>query len=258
MIPASGQIHLGLGLALLAWFGFYLYKISHGDVEEPDLIGTAAALGDLPDARRRVAVIGLFLVSGGVILLCAKPFADNLVAAGTELGINRFLLVQWLAPLASEAPEFIIATIFAARGKGTAAIATLISSKVNQWTLLIGSLPIAHLLGGGGFSLHLDSRQVEEVLLTATQTMMGVALILALRFHRSAACTLLGLFVIQFPIFSTQGRLLLCGVYIAVAVVGLIINRRHVVATLGAPFLGTAIRHTGHPHHNAEHPTHPA
>src|SRR5690349_3421385 len=184
VIPASGQIHFGLGLALLAWFGFYLYKISHGSVEEPDLIGTAAALGDLPDGRRRVGVVGLFLVSGAVILLCAKPFADNLVAAGTELGINRFLVVQWLAPLASEAPEFIIATIFASRGKGTAAIATLISSKVNQWTLLIGSLPIAHLLGGGGFSLQLDSRQVEEVLLTATQTMMGVALILALRFQR--------------------------------------------------------------------------
>jgi cation:H+ antiporter len=248
VIPASGQIHFGLGLALLAWFGFYLYKISHGSVEEPDLIGTAAALGDLPDGRRRVAVVGLFLVSGAVILLCAKPFADNLVAAGTELGINRFLLVQWLAPLASEAPEFIIATIFASRGKGTAAIATLISSKVNQWTLLIGSLPIAHLLGGGGFSLQLDSRQVEEVLLTATQTMMGVALILALRFQRSAACTLLALFVVQFPIFSTQGRLLLCGVYVAVAVVGLIVNRRHIAATLRAPFVGTAIRHSGHPH----------
>ncbi len=253
-IPASGQIHFGLGLALLAWFGFYLYKISHGNVEEPDLIGTAAALGELPDGRRRIAVVGLFLVSGAVILLCAKPFADNLVAAGTELGVNRFLLVQWLAPLASEAPEFIIATIFASRGKGTTAIATLISSKVNQWTLLIGSLPLAHLLGGGGFALHLDSRQVEEVLLTATQTMMGVALILALRFHRSAALALLALFVVQFPIFSTQGRLLLCGVYTAVAVVALIGYRRHLAATLRAPFFGTAIRHSGHPHHPVPDP----
>jgi cation:H+ antiporter len=249
VIPASGEIHLALGLTLLAWFGFYLYKIGHGDVEEPDLIGTAAAIGDLPDRRRRIAVIGLFLASGAVILLCAKPFADNLVAAGTELGIDRFLLVQWLAPLASEAPEFIIATIFAARGKGTAAIATLISSKVNQWTLLIGSLPVAHLLGGGGFDLALDSRQIEEVLLTATQTLMGVALILALRFHRASAWLLLTLFVVQFPIASTQGRLLLCGVYTAVAVVGLIINRRYLVATLRAPFVGTAIRHSGHPHH---------
>lgn len=248
-IPASGEIHFGLGLALLAWFGFYLYKISHGDVEEPDLIGTAAALGELPDRPRRIAVVGLFVASGAVVLLCAKPFADNLVAAGTELGVNRFLLVQWLAPLASEAPEFIIATIFASRGKGTAAIATLISSKVNQWTLLIGSLPIAHLLGGGGFSLYLDSRQVEEMLLTATQTMMGVALILALRFHRGAALMLLGLFVVQFPIASTQGRLLLCGVYAVLALVALIRNRQHVAATFRAPFLGTAVRHSGHPYH---------
>ena len=236
-------------MALLAWFGFYLYKVSHGDVEEPDLIGTAAALGELPDRRRRIVVVSLFLASGAVILLCAKPFADNLVSAGTELGIDRFLLVQWLAPLASEAPEFIVATIFAARGKGTAAIATLISSKVNQWTLLIGSLPIAHLLGGGGFSLQLDPRQVEEVLLTATQTMMGVALLLALRFHRAAACTLLALFVVQFPIATTHGRLLLCGVYTAVAIVALIRYRRHLAATVRAPFFGTAIRHSGHPHH---------
>ena len=253
-IPTSGHIHLALGLLLLAWFGFYLYKVSHGDVEEPDLIGTAAALGALPDRSRRMAVIGLFVASGAVILLCAKPFADNLVAAGTELGFDRFLLVQWLAPLASEAPEFIIATIFAARGKGRAAIATLISSKVNQWTLLIGSLPVAHLLGGGGLSLALDSRQVEEVLLTATQTLMGVTLILALRFRRAAAWALLGLFVIQFPINSTQGRLLLCGGYAAVAIAGLLINRRHLAATLKAPFVGTTIRHSGHPHQPLEGP----
>jgi cation:H+ antiporter len=254
VIPLDGQIHLVLGLGLLAWFGFYLYKVSHGDVEEPDLIGTAAALAELPDRIRRIAVFGLFAVSGALILMCAKPFADNLVAAGTELGVDRFLLVQWLAPLASEAPEFIVATIFAARGKGTAAIATLISSKVNQWTLLIGSLPVAHLLGGGGFSLALDSRQVEEVLLTATQTLMGVALILALRFHRFSAWALLALFVVQFPIASTQGRLLLCGIYTALAIAGLVINRRHLAATVKAPFVGTAIRHSGHPHQPAEAP----
>ena len=60
--------------------------------------------------------------------------------------------MQWLAPLASEAPEFVIAILFAARGKGTAAIAMLISSKVNQWTLLVGSLPVAYMIGGGGTS----------------------------------------------------------------------------------------------------------
>lgn len=73
--------------------------LSHGDVEEPDLVDTAAAFGRLPDRRRRIVVIGLFVPSCAVILLWAAPFADNLVAAGTELGIDRLLLVQWLAPL---------------------------------------------------------------------------------------------------------------------------------------------------------------
>ena len=238
IIPATGRIHLVLGVAMLAWFGFYLYKLTRGEAEEPDLVGTAAAIGALPDRARRMTVVALFLLSGVVILMCAEPFANSLIDAGAELGVDRFLLVQWLAPLASEAPEFIIATIFAARGKSTAAIATLISSKVNQWTLLMGSLPIAYLAGGGGTELVLDGRQIEEVLLTATQTMMGVALILSLRFHRATAWLLLALFVVQFPITSTTGRLVLCGIYGALTVVGLVINRRHVAATLRAPLRG--------------------
>ncbi|HEU4360721.1 MAG TPA: sodium:proton exchanger [Mycobacterium sp.] len=246
LIPATGSIHLGLGLVLLAWFGFYLYKVSRGEVEEPDLIGTAAALGELPERARRITVAALFATAGAVILLCAEPFANNLVDAGTALGVDRFLLVQWLAPLASEAPEFIIATIFASRGKGTAAITTLVSSKVNQWTLLLGSLPLAHLLGGGGSSLVLDPRQVEEVVLTACQTLMGVGLILALRFHRAAAWALLGLFVVQFPITSTDGRLLLSCAYTVIAIAGLIINRHHLAATVRAPFIGRTVRHGGH------------
>jgi cation:H+ antiporter len=241
VVPVTGRIHLVLGVALLAWFGLYLYKLTRGDVEEPELIGAAAAIGALPQRRRRLTVVALFVIAAAVILACAEPFAESLIGAGTELGIDRFLLVQWLAPLASEAPEFIIAIIFAARGKGTQAIATLISSKVNQWTLLMGSLPIAYMAGGGGAALVLDGRQVEEVLLTATQTMMGVAMILALRFHRHTAWALLALFMVQFPITSTEGRLMLCGVYAAIAIAGLVINRRHVLPTLRAPFTRTEL-----------------
>jgi cation:H+ antiporter len=236
IVPATGRIHLVLGIAMLAWFGFYLYKLTRGEPEQPELVGTAAAIGALPTRTRRRLVVALFVLSGVVILMCAAPFANSLIDAGTELGVDRFLLVQWLAPLASEAPEFIIAILFASRGKSSAAIAMLISSKVNQWTLLVGSLPIAYLAGGGGTSLVLDGRQIEEVLLTATQTLLGVALILSLRFHRSTAWLLLALFVAQFPITSTSGRLMLCGVYGALTVVGLIINRRHIVATLRAAF----------------------
>ncbi len=251
-IPATGHIHIAFGIALLGWFGFYLFKLSRGDVEEPELIGTAAALGALPDRLRRVAVAALFIIAAAVIVTCAKPFADNLIGAGTQLGIDRFLLVQWLAPLASEAPEFIIATIFASRGKGDVAIAMLISAKVNQWTLLIGSLPVAYMLGGGNAAMHLDGRQVEEIVLTAAQTLMGVTLLLGLRFQRWTAWALLILFVVQFPLTSTEGRLALSGVYAAIALLALVRYRRELPAILSAPFGGRAKRHGGHPHPHPE------
>lgn len=248
VIPATGRIHIAFGLALLGWFGYYLFKLTRGDVEEPELVGTAAALGALPDRTRRITVCAMFIFAASVIVTCAKPFADNLIGAGTELGIDRFLLVQWLAPLASEAPEFIIATIFAAKGKGEAAIAMLISAKVNQWTLLIGSLPVAYMLGGGSASMHLDGRQIEEIVLTAAQTVMGVTLLLGLRFQRWAAWTLLGLFLVQFPITATEGRLILSAAYGVIAAGALIFHRRQLLPTLAAPFAGRAKRHGGHPH----------
>ncbi|HVW41329.1 MAG TPA: sodium:proton exchanger [Amycolatopsis sp.] len=242
LIPATGQIPLLLGFALLGFFGFYLWKVSRVEAEEPHLVGPAASIGALPKHARRTLVAGLFAFAAIVIVLCAEPFAHALIETGTQLGIDQFLLVQWLAPLASEAPEFIVAILFAVRGRGADAIGTLISSKVNQWTLLVGSLPIAYLAGGGGAALHLDGRQIEEFLLTATQTLLGVAALLALRFPRWAAWTLLVLFGAQFALPGQTARYVLCGVYAALAVAALLRNRRHVLPTLAAPFRRQAAR----------------
>jgi cation:H+ antiporter len=237
VIPATGQISLLLGFALLGFFVFYLWKMSRAEVDEPQLVGPAATIGALPQRARRIIVIGLFVFAAVVIVASAEPFAQGLIATGKDLGIDEFLLVQWLAPLASESPEFIVAILFAVRGKGNDAIGTLISSKVNQWTLLVGSLPIAYLLGGGGAGgLQLDARQVEEFLLTATQTLLGVAALLALRFPRWLAFTLLGLFALQFVFPTQQARYILCAVYAVLALGALIYNRRHILPTLAAPF----------------------
>jgi cation:H+ antiporter len=144
--------------------------------------------------------------------------------------------VQWLAPLASEAPEFIVALLFAVRGQAALALGTLISAKVNQWTLLIGSLPVAYLFGGGSTSLVLDARQVEEVLLTATQTLMGVAILLMLRFPHWAAYALFGLFAVQFLIPGTYGRLVISAVYAVIALALLVVHRHQIIPTFTVPF----------------------
>jgi cation:H+ antiporter len=240
VIPLSGQIHLVLGIGLLAFFGYYLWRAAaSGHDDEPDLIGPAARIGALPKLQRRVAVVGMFVAAAVVILVSAEPFADSLVEGGRALGIDQFLLVQWLAPLASEAPEFIVALLFAWRGKGGAALGLLISAKVNQWTLLIGSLPVAYLLGGGPTALSLDGRQIEEFLLTATQTLLGIAILLSLRFPRWAAWTLLGLFAVQFAVPGQSGRYVLSVIYLALAAVALVRNREFILPTLTSPFRRT-------------------
>lgn len=237
VIPTTGQIHLFLGLVLLGLFVFYLVRVAKSESDhEPELIGPAARIGDLPTAARRVVVVTLFVVAGGLILFCAEPFAHALVASGAALGIDQFLLVQWLAPLASEAPELIVAVLFAVRGKAAPAIGMLVSAKVNQWTLLIGSLPIAYITGGGGLSLHLDARQTEEFVLTAAQTVLGIAALLSLRFSRWLAWILLGLFLVQFAVPGTEGRLVLSAIYAVLATGALIMNRRQILPTLLAPF----------------------
>jgi len=236
LMPLTGQIHIWMGVILFVWFGYYAYRLSRGAVEEPHLQGTSAAIGALPRRTRRWTLAGLFVFAAAIVMLAAEPFAHSLVEGGAELGIDEFLLVQWVAPLASEAPEFIISIMFAWRGNAGAAIATLISSKVNQWTLLVGSLPIAYLAGGGEAALQLDHRQTEEMLLTATQTMMGIALILGLRFHHRSAWILLVLFMVQFPVTSTEGRLVLSAVYGAIALIAFVWHRHHILDTLKAPF----------------------
>jgi cation:H+ antiporter len=233
VMPVTHQIHLALAAGLLVLFATYLYRVSRGGVTEPELLGTPARIAALPARRRRWTIAGLFTVAAVMVLVSAEPFANALTDTGAQLGVDRFLLVQWLAPLASEAPEFIVAVLLARRGNGDDAIGTLLSSKVNQWTLLIGSLPFAYLLGGGGAALHLDARQVEEVLLTATQTTLGFALLVRLRFHLRAAATLLALFAVQFAFPGTTARLLISTAYAILAVAMLVAHRRDLRAVLG-------------------------
>jgi cation:H+ antiporter len=222
-IPIRGQLSL-LDLAVLGiLFVAYIIRAAREEVEEPDLIGAAAALGALPRIPRRVTTVLLFLYSATAILLVAEPFAEGLKEIGTEFGISRFLLIQWVAPLASEAPEMIIAILFTLRLKAQAGLGTLISSKVNQWTLLVGTLPLVYGIaggGGGGFftPMRMDARQIEEVFLTAAQSLFAVAVIANLAIGRAEAIGLLVLFFGQFAVPVPAVRIGFGILYIALAV----------------------------------------
>ena len=188
-------------VVLVAIFAAYVWRVSYlpkAEEDEDDEPGPAAALGQLSSARQWAAMAALTVVAAAVILASAEPFAEAMVESGRLVGIDEFLLIQWLAPLASEAPAVTIAVLFVLSGRAANGLATMISDKINQWTLLVGMLPLAMSLGAGGLTaLPLDARQHEEFFLTAAQSLFGIALLLRLRLGVWGALALAGLFALQ-------------------------------------------------------------
>lgn len=198
-LPLKKSLTLIDAAILVAIFIAYTVRIAKAPAEEPHLVGPARWIGSMDTRRRRSAYIGLLLFAAFVILLCAESFAEALVESGKAAGISEFLLVQWLAPLASEAPELLVAGLFAWRLATTAGLSTLVSSKVNQWTLLVGTLPVVFALSSGSFhGLPLDAVQREELFLTAAQAVFGVAVLISRSLSVREATMLFGLFWAQF------------------------------------------------------------
>ena len=130
-----------------------------------------------------------------------------------------------------------MACMLAYRLKGDDAIGTLLSSKVNQWTLLVGSIPIAYMIGGGGVGgIVMDARQTEEFLLTAAQTVLGFAVLANLRFRTREALALLVLFLLQFPFPQTSVRIGFSIGYGVLAIVLLYFQRKSLKPIFIEPF----------------------
>ncbi len=231
-LPLKQTITLIDTVILVAIFIAYTLRISQAPQTEPDLLGPSAWVGGLGKRARRVSVLAMFAFAGVVILLVAEHFAESLVDTGTELGVSEFLLVQWLAPLASEAPELLVVALYAWRLKTGEALTAVVSSKINQWTLLVGTLPLVFAIASGSLhGLPVEPAQRQEVLLTAAQTVFAVAILVNLCISLREALALFGLFWAQFilgavvpPSLKGIELLTLSAVYI---LIGLWLLARH-------------------------------
>ncbi|WP_432842893.1 sodium:proton exchanger [Dactylosporangium sp. CA-092794] len=256
LLPFKRTLTLWDTAVLVAVFVAYSWRVSRAPAGEPDLIGPSAWVGAMPRVPRRLTVTTLFIVAAVVILLSAEPFADALVDTGSELGMSQFLLVQWVAPLASEAPELLVAGLYAWRLHTTEALGALVSSKVNQWTLLVGTLPAVFAASSGGWSgLPIAPAQRGELLLTASQSLLAIALLLGLTLSVRAAALLAGLFFVQFALGAVVPRawherelLALSAVYLLAAVAALIRHRAQLLPMLRDGLL-TPYSHLGEDMH---------
>ena len=198
-IPIKGTLAWYDMLVFLSIYTWYIVQASRRPVIEVENEGPAEELVRLPKVWRRLATGLLFLFAGFAIVANAKPFCESLIASGKVLGINEFLLVQWLGPVASEAPEFIVAIMFALRGNGCVALGSLLSAKLNQWTLLVGMIPGVYALSSGQIKhpIPMGDFQMGEILLTAAQSLLALFMIANLRFSMRYGLVLFALFAGQ-------------------------------------------------------------
>jgi cation:H+ antiporter len=235
---------------LVAIFVAYTIRISKAPAEEPHLVGPARLIGTFRKPQRRLSVFVMFAFAASVILLVAERFAEALVETGREFGISEFLLIQWLAPLASEAPELLVAGLYAWRLNTNAGLGTLVSSKVNQWTLLVGTLPIVFGIAAGGLhGLPIDAQQREELLLTAAQSFFALAVLLTLSITTREALLLFTLFWAQFIIgalvpesLQLAERVGVSAVYVLLGL-AIFVRDRHLIVPLARDGLLTPYKH---------------
>ena len=187
---------------LIGIFALYLWRVTklpkaRNDDEKVE-VGLATEIERLPPGQQWALMIGLAVGAAAIIFISAEPFAEAMVGSGRVLGIDEFLLIQWLAPLASEAPAVTVSILFVLSNRAVAGLTTMISDKINQWTLLVAMLPLAMSFGAGNLmALPLDARQHEEFFLTAAQSLFGLALLLRLRLGLIGALALVVLFCAQ-------------------------------------------------------------
>ena len=238
---------------LLAIFGAYIWRVSrslrsatgtaaddHDDDDDDQEPGPAAVLETLTARSQWIWTAALTLTAGTIILLSAEPFANSMIASGRALGVDEFLLIQWVAPLTGESPEILLAILFVYAARPGSALIALISDKINQWTLLVGALPIAMSVGAGTLvSLPLSARQHEEFFLTAAQSLFGISLLLGLRLRLSGAIALAVLFGGQVALaFTLQNNpsteiaalTALGWIYLALAALVLLVESPNLVA----------------------------
>lgn len=230
-IAVRGNLTIFDAVVLLGLYVLYARRVKGSDDEEPAVVGVAAGLLSLPEKYRRAVIVSLILFAGAVVVLIANPFADALLESGTQMGIDPYLLIQSVVPLATEAPEFVVVTVLVVNRKPAQALALFLAASVSQWTLGMGSLPVAYLAGGGGLSMPLAAREQLEVGFTIAVTLFVVAALATLRPQRVDAYLILTVFAVQM-VFPTPFVRFAAAMILLIFAIDLLIARRRTVRPL--------------------------
>ena len=201
-VAVKGSLTLVDSGVLASMFALYFFLLSRLPPEKEGnkaLLPPVRALVDLRRAKIP-AIAGIFVFGGVIMVFVAHAFVDAMKDVAVMLGISTFTFVQWMAPFLSEFPEKVTAFYWAMRIESAPmALLNLISSTVNQWTALMGMIPIVYSLGRGeAREILLDDKHVAEVVLSIAMIVYGTASLLKRRFLWTNALVLFSLWLTQF------------------------------------------------------------
>jgi cation:H+ antiporter len=173
-----------------------------------DLEAVPRAIALAPRKLRMASIAACFVAGGVLIYFTAEPFLGSLIAVAGAIGLPSFLVIQWLAPVISEFPELASTFYFARQPENSSVgLMNIVSSNINQWTLLVAMLPLTLSLSRGQVSgIALDAQQQAELLLTIGQSLMALIFLLNMAFEWWEALAMFVLFAAQFMLPAWLGE----------------------------------------------------
>jgi cation:H+ antiporter len=206
---ASLTVADGVILALLyVGYLFVVNRLPPKDHEEAgELDAVPRAVMGLRPGVRAAAVVAMFVGGGAMLYLVAHPFVDSLMALAVSMGIREYVFIQWVAPFLSEFPEFLSAFRWARTVRhAPMALMNVVSSNINQWTVLAGMIPVVYSVSLGHVAaIPFDGMHRQEILLTVLQSVLGIVLLMNMRYSWWEALVLFLLWFAQFCVPSLRG-----------------------------------------------------
>jgi cation:H+ antiporter len=210
----KASLNLVDSLVLAVIYGLYLWILNRmpaRDEEEADeLDPVPRAVMGLRPGLRGAAIWGLFLGGGLLLLFVTHPFVGSLEGLALSVGISEYVFIQWVAPFLSEFPEFLSAFRWGKTiRQAPMAVMNLASSNINQWTMLVAMIPVVYSVSQGHVSqIPFDAHHREEILLTILQSLLGMVLLIDMKYTWIEAAVLFALWFVQFVVPSSRGVML--------------------------------------------------
>jgi cation:H+ antiporter len=233
-LVARGKLTLTAGVIFGALYLMYVLRGRGAEDEPPATIGVAAQIAALDPATRRRLCGALLTGAAVAAFMTARAFPAELLRAGQSLGISPYLLIQSVIPLFTETPELVVAITLTTHRRPAQGVGLLLASAVTQSTLVLASVSVAYLLGGGGPALPLSGRGQVEMLLTAATILMAVGALASLKPEPVDGWIITAAFGLQSVFTSWQARLFVALALLTFAADILLSERRFMRATFRA------------------------